>query len=136
MIIAQGQRCRSRKLRQEAKPNGLGLCRRKRAQFTGGRLRAIKIDCGNPGWAGSPLLLRPNQLTRINVKRFCELAKHTDACGNPSTLDRAHIAHAQLCASSQFFLRQVLIMAQATHVDRHDLFEVHGKKGPEPELSF
>lgn len=41
------------------------------------------------------------------------------------TLDRAHVAHAKIRPCSQLFLRQILFMAQTTHIDCHDLFEIH-----------
>lgn len=75
------------------------------------------------------ILWRPDQLARINVESFCQLTQHAHTCRDPSALYRAHVAHAEFCAGCQLLLRQILIMAQTTHIDRHDLFEVHGEIG-------
>lgn len=67
------------------------------------------------------------ELARINAECLRQSSEHADARGNAGAFDRAYIAHAKLRACSQLFLRQILFMAQATHVDRHDLFEIHGR---------
>jgi hypothetical protein len=41
-------------------------------------------------------------------------------------LDRADVPRAETGAVRQFFLRHLLVMADATQIDRHDLLEVHG----------
>lgn len=74
-------------------------------------------------------IVRSNEVTGVNIQRFRQLAQDADACGDSGTFDRADVAHADLGARRQFFLRQVLIMAYATHVDGHDLLEVHGTIG-------
>ncbi len=71
--------------------------------------------------------MRFYKLAGIDAECLRKPSEHADARRNAGTLDRAHIAHAEIRPCSQLFLRQILFMAQTTHVDRHDLFEIHAR---------
>lgn len=70
-----------------------------------------------------------DQLAWVHIQRSCDPPKNTDAGRDPSALDRSDVTHAQSRAGGQFLLRHVLVMAQTTHVGRHDLLEIHGGLG-------
>ena len=62
----------------------------------------------------------------LNTKSLRDPPQNRDAGRFVRAFDRADISRAQTGAIGQLFLRHLLVMADATQIDRHDLLEVHG----------
>jgi hypothetical protein len=70
-----------------------------------------------------------HQIAGLDAKRIRDLTKHCHAGRYVASLDRADVSHAKACSVRQLLLRQLLVVACLTQVSRHDLFEIHDKRG-------
>lgn len=75
------------------------------------------------------VFLSRHKLGRFDAQCLCDLAKDGDGRGHLGTFDCSDMADAEARTVGHFLLRQLLAMTDSTHIDRHDLLEIHDASG-------